>query len=122
MIRNIMGLALSVVGRQPVMWERFRGRTENRAGYWEKSYYPAQRLKDANVQPIPQKMYQALGLDFGKQYMTLYTPAGVVAADRDECGDRITWGGVMWVAESDTDWSQQAGWTAITCVRVKEPV
>jgi hypothetical protein len=45
----------------------------------------------------------------------------VVTVDRDESGDRITYNGRIYIAEDGTDWSGQAGWSAIRCVRVKEP-
>lgn len=120
MIGNLLSLAMSVTGRQSVKWERFKGAPENEAGYNVRTYYPAKNIT-GHVQPIPQSLFTKLGLDFSKEYVTLYTPAGVVTVDRDESGDRITYNGRIYIAEDGTDWSGQAGWSAIRCVRVKEP-
>jgi hypothetical protein len=118
MIGNIASLALGVVGSQSVQWERFLRRHTNNVGHKVPQYEPAKPLR-GNVQPVPTARYAALGLDFAKRYVTLYTPAGVVAVSRDEAGDRIAYDGRTYVAIDETDWLAQAGWVAVLCVEVK---
>lgn len=115
---NLLALAQGVVGVQPVTWERFTGRAENAAGYSVNSYAPAVPIQ-GTVQPVPQALYQRLGLDFKREYVTLYTVAGVVSVGRDESGDRITHDGKTYLCESSTDWQAQAGWSSVLAVRVK---
>lgn len=118
MIGNLLTLAMGVTGSQTVQWQRFKSRTTNAAGHKVPVYYDAASLR-GSVQPVPQSRYQALGLDFAKEYVTLYTLAGVVGVERDGAGDRIVWNGKTYNAESDTDWTAQAGWRAVLCVRIK---
>lgn len=114
---NLLALAQGVVGVQPVTWARMTGRAENGAGYTVATYAPAVAIQ-GTVQPVPQTKYQALGLDFNREYVTLYTPAGVVSVGRDESGDRIMYNGATYKCESSTDWSGQAGWVAVVAVKV----
>lgn len=117
MIGNLLSLAQGVIGVQPVAWERMTGRTENAAGYQVATYAAAVTLR-ASVQPVPQKMFDLLGLDRNREYINVYTPGGVVAVGRDESGDRLTYAGRVYVAESETPWLPQAGWSQVLAVRV----
>lgn len=117
MIGNLLSLAMSVTGTQPVSWAKFKSRSTNSAGHVVPTYYAARPIT-GQAQPISQKLYQALGLDWNKKYITLYTPAGVVSVDREGSGDKITYNGETYLAESDTDWSAQAGWKSVVCGRV----
>jgi hypothetical protein len=114
---NLLSLAQRLIPPQSVAWERMTGRVENAAGYTVPSYAAPASIT-GNVQPVAQSAYQALGLNFERKYVTLYTPAGVVAVGRDESGDRITYNGETYVCESATDWKAQDGWQAILAVRV----
>lgn len=114
---NLLGLALGVLGSQSPTWERFTGRAANAAGYQVPTYAAPVAIA-GSVQPIPTRLFQALGLDFQKEYVTLYTPADVVGVGRDESGDRITYNGERYLCESATDWQTQAGWVAIVAVKV----
>jgi hypothetical protein len=117
MIGNLLSLAMGVVGGQPVTLSRFTGRAENAAGYTVPTYADPVAIA-GHVQPIPQRLFQALGLDWAKEYVTLYTPAGVVVVGRDESGDKITYNGATYLCESSTDWLGQAGWVAVVAVKV----
>lgn len=114
---NLLQLALGVVGAQPVQWRRNTGRTTNAAGYQEPAYADPAPIT-GNVQPVPQKMFQLLGLDLNKEYVTLYTPASVVAVGRDGSGDKVVHDGKTYLCESSTPWAAQAGWSAVVAVRV----
>lgn len=117
MIGNLLSLALGVVGGHVAQLARFTGRTTNAAGYHESSYAAPVPIQ-GNVQPVPQRLYQALGLEFGKEYVTLYTPAGVVAVGRDGSGDKLLHDNEVYLCESTTDWNVQAGWVAVVAVKV----
>jgi hypothetical protein len=118
---NLLTLAMGLVGPSgPIALRRFTGQEENAAGY-QVPTYAAPAAIEGRVQPVPQRLYQALGLDLTKDYVTLYTPANVVAVDRDGAGDRITYNGRTYSCESATDWQAQDGWSSVLCVRVKTP-
>jgi hypothetical protein len=117
---NLLNMALGVIAPQPVLWSRFTGRTVNAAGFFVAAYADAVALR-GSLQPVPTRLYQSLGLDFGKKYATLYTPAGVVTVDRDGAGDKLIYQGETYLCESSTDWAGQDGWSAIVAVRVPQP-
>lgn len=118
MIGNLMHLAMGVTGSQRVEWSAFKKRYTNGVGHKVNTYAQTPTPIRGSVQPVPTRMYQVLGLDAEKRYVTLYTPAGVVGARRDGTGDRIAYKGLAYVAESSTDWQLQAGWAAVLCVEV----
>lgn len=118
MVGNILGLALGAIGGvHDVRLLRFTGSTDNAAGYTVPAYADPVRIV-GNVQPLDRKLYQALGLDFAKDYVTLYTSADVQCTGRDRAGDRFTWEGDTYLCESGEHWHMQAGWVAITAVKV----
>lgn len=117
MIGNLLALAQSVIGVQPVTWRKFLSRNENAAGY-EVAVYDDAKPIEATVQPVPRKMYDTLGLDYNREYVTLYTPAGVVCVSRDGSGDKVIHDGKTYVCESGTDWKAQAGWVSIVAIKV----
>lgn len=117
MIGNILSLAMGAIGSQTAAWQKFKDRTTNEAGHKVQSYYPTKNIV-GSVQPVSQKAMQALGLDMNKRYVTLYTPADVVAVERDGSGDRIVYAGDVYLCESDTPWRAQAGWVSVLCVKV----
>lgn len=115
---NLLSLAMGVIGPSgPIMRLAFTGMAENAAGYQVASYADPVEI-GGRVQPIPQRLYQQMGLNLGKDYVNLFTPAGVVVVDRDNAGDRFTWGGKVYYCQSETDWKGQDGWTQITAVQV----
>jgi hypothetical protein len=114
---NLLALAHRVIPPHSVTWERVTGRAENAAGYTVSTYAAPVPIA-ADVQPVPRTKYESLGLDFAREYVTVYTRAGVVTVGRDESGDRITYGGKTYVCESGTDWQARSGWQAIVAVKV----
>jgi hypothetical protein len=114
---NLLALAHRVIPPQRVEWQRVTSRAENAAGYTVSTYAAAVPIR-GTVQPVPQTKYQALGLDFNREYVALHTPAGVVSVGRDESGDRITYNGSTYLCESLTDWHAQAGWAVVVAVKV----
>lgn len=116
MIGNLLSLAMGVVGGQPLQLSKFLGRTTNAAGYHE-STYAAPVAIQGHAQPVPRKLYQALGLNFERAYITIYTPANVVTVARDGSGDKVTYDGATWICEEATTWAAQAGWVVVTAIK-----
>lgn len=117
MLGNLLALAQTVIPSQQLTLAKFTGRATNAAGFQVPTFADPVPLS-GSAQPVPQSRYAALGLDFEKTYITLYTSADVVGVARDGSGDRVTFNGDTYSAESLTDWRTQNGWSAIICVRV----
>ncbi len=114
---NLLGLALSVIGQQTVTVYKFLNRATNAAGL-DVPAYAAGVAVQGSVQPIPQRNYEALGLDMLQTYVMFYTPYALIAVARDGSGDRFVYGGLHYLCESKTDWRQQDGWNAVIAVNV----
>jgi hypothetical protein len=114
---NLLRAALGVIRPQGFQLERFTGRETNAAGYQVPAYADAVTVS-GSVQAVPRAMYQNLGLDLSKEYISVYTSEDIKTVERDGAGDRIVWNGWRFVCESPTDWRAQDGWRQILAVRV----
>ena len=68
-----------------------------------------------SVQPVPRSMYEANGLDFQKDYFSVYTTAPLSDLRRDKAPDMLDWNGRRFNVESKTDWAKQDGWKGALC-------
>lgn len=114
---NLLTRAARLIRLQNVSYRRYTGRTTNGAGFDVSTYATAVTIK-GSVQPVPRAMYERLGLDFQKNYVTLYTVTGVVDIARGAGSDQIDWNGRRFQVESETDWHAMDGWTGALCVDV----
>jgi hypothetical protein len=73
------------------------------------------------VQPVPRNLYQTLGLDFAKEYWTIWVQPDVQVLKRDTTGDLVDYEGRTLKCESDTDWRAADGWRKIQAVRIPTP-
>ena len=114
---NLLKRALRLVKAQPVTYRRFAGRTTNGIGL-DVSEYECSKQIVGSVQAVPRSAYEQLGLDFQKQYVTLYTETEVLDLRRDISGDLIEFYGKTYQLVSSTDWQPMDGWQSVLCVEV----
>lgn len=114
---NLLALAMGPISRQTLQHRTFVSRAVNAAGDWSSTFATAVSIT-GSMQPVNKALYQALGLDFAKNYSTLYTSSDVRPVARDREGDLLTFGGRTWQAISDQDWRGVDGWRKILCVEV----
>lgn len=114
---NLLNRALRLVKAQPVQYRRFVGRTTNEIGLDVSEYADPVQIM-GSVQAVPRSTYETLGLDFQKQYVTLYTVTEVLDLRRDISGDMIDFGGRAYQLVSSTDWQAMDGWQSVLCVEV----
>jgi len=112
---NILNTALSVLGRQTVVYHKFQNRTNTTIGTYVANYAAAVCIT-GSLQPVPRAMFERLGLDFQKKYWTFYTDTALVDISRDVSGDRLTFNGMALQVESITDWNKIDGWNGVLCV------
>lgn len=115
---GILGYAMRVIRPQTPQWRAFVSRTENTAGDTVATFAAAVDLPGCSMQPVNRALYQTLGLNFSKNYSTLYVFGNVQPAARDRDGDIILWGGKTWQCESDRNWSDVGEYRKILCVEV----
>jgi len=114
---NLLRLASSVIKFQTVQHFKFLSRTADARGTFVPSYADPVNIK-GSLQPVPLRMFTALGLDFNKEYVILYTSTDVVTVGRDGSGDRLSYNGKNYVCEDRTDWNAQDGWNGVIAVYV----
>lgn len=119
MFGNLLLDALGVIpSQQGVQYLRAISRTTNEAGYDVNDFAAPVPVPQSSVQAVPRSMYEFMGLDQQKDYVTWYVPRTVVDLQRDTPGDHMTWNGMRYQLQSETDWSGQDGWTGVLCVKV----
>lgn len=111
---NLLGLARKVIGFQRATLYRWSSLTEGADGANTPTYQPPQPIT-ASIQAVPRMMYESLGLDLQRNYITVYTNVPLHDNDRDQCGDLIDYGGRRYLVESNTDWLNQDGWAGSIC-------
>lgn len=115
---NLLNMALRVIQPQGLGWRAFVSRSVNAAGDFVNTYADSVNIQ-GSMQPLEKKLYQELGLNLAKNYSVLFTSAQVRHTTEDRSGDLLTYGGLTWCAESDTDWAVADGWRYILCVEVR---
>lgn len=116
---NLLGMALTMIGSQPVNYLRCTGPSApNAAGFMTAPYAAPVLVTTGSVQAVPRARYAQLGLDLAKDYVNWYVSRAVLGVDRDEAGDRFEWRNATWQIESVTDWSAQDGWVQALAVRI----
>lgn len=114
---NLLSAAQSVIRTQDVDLYRFSGRTSNAAGKLISTYEPVVSIK-ASVQPVSRSMYQKMGLDFEKTYITVLAVDDINDLGRDRSGDQIVFDGNKYEVVGQTEWKTSAGWNRVVCVKV----
>jgi len=113
--------AMALIGATDgAMLYKFTGRTENNFGILVSTYASPVELIGVSIQPVNRKVYQQYGLDFQKNYITIWAPDDLQDLARDTSGDYITWNGRKWQLMSGRDWHAVDGWTTCIAVEVLE--
>jgi len=112
---NLLALALTVQGQQPVVWRRCTGRTTDAAGR-QISVYAAPVTVYGSFQAVNTNMLSQYGLDMNKRYSTFFASSRFNEPDRDQAPDAFDYGGRRWVAVTGVDWFTQDGWDSVLVV------
>ena len=71
-----------------------------------------------SIQATARSVYQEYGLDFQKQYVTVFVSADLIDISRSTSGDQIEWNGRRWQLISDMPWFPIDGWLSVLAVEV----
>lgn len=114
---NLLALANRVIATQTLSYAAYSSRTANSVGVWNTAY-AAPVIIRGNIQPVPRNRYENMGLDFQKNYATIFIQKNVIDIARDVSGDQFTYNGRIFEAISRTDWFGQDSWDSVLCVEV----
>lgn len=116
---NLLTQAFRMIARQPVQWLRYQGMTKN-AAYIEVPSWADPVDIAGSFQPIDRNLYQALGLDWTKNYANFFYENTFQDVTRDVTGDRLVYGGKTYQIESKQPWFLQDGWEKVLCIEVTD--
>jgi len=114
---NILEDALDVIGRQSMIYTAYSSRAKNAVGMFAPTYVLGITV-EGSIQPIPRELYEKMNLDFQKNYATIFVSKNVVDVARNVSGDKFSYAGREYLAQSRTDWFYQDGWDAILCIEI----
>ena len=97
------------------------------SGIFAFRYFLGQQINDlgiaqANVQYVPRKMYEDLGLEFTKVYINAWASVEINDNAMKEQPDQLFWRGYLWNVTSNSEWNWQNGWVNVTAVKDKRYV
>ena len=116
---NLLATAQTVIGKQDYQLRRPQGRTRNAAGY-QVTAFSAPVDMSGSVQPVNQRQYKDMGLDFKKSYIKIYDVNLINTLSRTSNADQVIWDGYVWHVAEDTPWFLSGGWNYVLCVRLEK--
>lgn len=115
---NVLATAQTRIRKQPFIYRQHVGRAANAAGLLVDTYAP-DADRTASVQPVSRSLYQKMGLDFEKSYISILDTESIFDTSRDVSGDRIVFAGQVYKVNGKTNWETSAGWNRVVCVRIE---
>ncbi len=116
---DLLSEAFAVIDTVEVIYRKYKSRALNDLGFWV-AEYEEDVYAEASVQVPDRTTYQQFGLDFQKNYMTLYLSLDAIDLSRDVSGDQfILTDGILYQLESSVPWYDYDGWVCLTVVEVK---
>lgn len=115
---NLFRQAIRLIAPMEIQYLKFLGRTQNQVRVWVSNYAPAVPIW-ASVQAVQRSSYNALGLDFQKNYIKIFADVDVVDLQRDSAGDQYIYNSKIYQIEDQTSWFVMDGWASVMAVEVK---
>lgn len=115
---NLLAQALGVIQPVPFVLVKDTGRTLNSVGIWVTEYDTDPVEIYGSIQAVQRSLYNQLGLDMQKNYITIYASADLMDVSRDRAGDRVHWDGKQWQVLSQMPWKAIDGWVSVLAVDI----
>ena len=118
---NLYQMARQLIGGSAYTFFAQNPRTLDGRGLWATTYAAGVPLTDS-IQAVSRTLYTALGLDFDRYYIMIYTDNPLLVVERDESGDQIEFNGERYQLLSNNDWKPIDGWEGVLAVRLNATV
>ena len=115
---NLLGLALSNIGRQNFYLLKWTGRTVNAAGL-PADTYAAPVLCSGSIQSMQQDAYERIGLTFETNARNVWSETTMRAESGQNGPDLLVFEGKVWFCKSSTPWNGYNGWNQVVVVEAK---
>lgn len=123
MTLNLLPIAMnatSILGcNQQFEFYQFQGSTLDDLGRDIPQYSDPMNLK-GSIQAVPNKMYEQLGLDLDKNYITVFCPQLIQSLAQNSQPDRIIWNNRTFEAIETKDWTNLNGYTKALFIEIKD--
>lgn len=117
---NLLKMASRLIRFEVIQWAQWLSNTNGPDGTQTPAYAARVNI-NASVQPVPNSMYETLGLDLSKNYFLVYVSQKLHDLRRDGAPDLLYFHGKQWNVESNTDWLVD-GWRASVVCMVGDAV
>ena len=116
---NLLKKAFKTISRDTFIYRQFYRRDTNSIGIDVPTYRPDVCLR-GSIQAVPRRLYQQHGLDWKKNYITIYSSDTIEGVGRDTSGDRVVFDGKLFQVLDENDWTPVDGWNGVMCVEVSQ--
>jgi hypothetical protein len=114
---NLFLRASKLISRNPINYWPYLSRVKNASRQWVSTFGPVQVIY-ASVQAVSRDTYVQLGLDFQRNYVTVFAAINVVDLVRDSSGDQFVFDGKIYQIESQNTWFLRDGWAECMAVEI----
>lgn len=123
MFNNLLNQALSIIPKQSFVYYEFESCEVNELGIKVNVYKEGVEVKDASVQAVRQDMYDKLGLDWSKKYISIHCSLNIRNVDNEQVTpDKVVWNNREYFVSRVTDWYLQDGWKSVIAVENNEEI
>ena len=115
---NLLEQALRIL--PAVMFEHryFLGELKNEIGIKVPTYSGWTQCRGM-VQPVQRSKYEALGLDFAKDYINVWGSIPLHSVGLQNQPDQLRWNGFLFTITAVNEWNQYNGWVNVTAAQDK---
>lgn len=115
-IGNLLEGALSVLPFVCFKYRSFRRSEVDEFGQSVQAFNEW-KLCRGMVQPVNRSLYEDMGLDFTKTYISVWGSIPLDASSEKQDGsDQLLWNGHLWNITAVNEWNQYNGWANVTAV------
>ena len=121
MFNNLLNQALNIIPKQTFTYYKFKSVEANDIGLRQIVYESPVELQ-GSVQAVPQDMYEKLGLDWSKKYISIHCSTDIRNTDNEQVApDKVVWNGKNYLVTKQTNWYTQDGWNKVIAVEDEKP-
>ena len=116
MFGNLFEIARSVIPTETAQYVQFLGDTVNVIGLSVPTYAEPVDIQ-ASIQPLGDDAYKDLGLDFQKEYYTVYSSQRMHGLNEQAMPDKLRFHGKEFTVQKTTYWNEYDGWGYVLVVK-----
>lgn len=116
MLPNLFNMASKVIPIEKIQYKHFLGDEINSVGLSVPTY--ADQIEvDASPQPLGDEAYKDLGLDFQKEYFTVYSNVRMYGINEQSHPDILIFHRKIWIVQKNLHWDEYNGWGSVLVVK-----